>query len=270
VIERAQVLVQFTIGLAYYASNQFPAAERAFRQAERLQAWDERDGKEILYLFLGNVAGKQRRYPDAKQRYAESLRINNEYARAQVGLAEIRFHQASGSGRCEQRVVDPAGLQQAATAFQHAQVAKDRPALSDIDVKIAFGQGRLYSCLSHAGLADRWSEAEAKFLSVVAAYRGGNERVKQLAAESYAGLGLVHLPSVGEPNTKGKYLRAADDYQQAITLTDDPTRQGVFYGWLGHIRTRLGDRQGARDAYEAAARLDPANRDRYLDQRDAK
>jgi tetratricopeptide (TPR) repeat protein len=266
VIERAQVLVQFTIGLGYYAANQFPAAERAFRQAERLQAWDERDGKEILYLFLGNVAGKRRRHVEAKERYEEALRINREYARAQVGLAEIRFHQASGGGGCEQRLVDPAGLQQAAAAFQQAQVARERPALSDIDVKIAFGQGRLYSCLSQAGLADRWRDAEARFLSVVAAYRGGNQRVRQLAAESYAGLGLVHLPSRGEPNAKAKYLRAADDYQQAISLANDRTRQGVFYGMLGHIRTRLRDLQGARVAYEAAARLDPANRDWYLDQ----
>ena len=40
----------------------------------------------------------------------------------------------------------------------------------------------------------RTEEAEARFLSVVAAYRGGNERVRQLAAESYA---LAHAASFG-------------------------------------------------------------------------
>jgi tetratricopeptide (TPR) repeat protein len=266
VIERAQVLVQFTIGLAYYAANDFPAAERAFRRADRLQAWDERDGKEILYLFLGNVAGKQRRYPDARRRYLESLRLNSEYARAQVGLAEIRFHLASGRGHCERPLVDATGLQQAAAALQRARAAKVRPALSDIDVKIAFGLGRAYACISHAELADRWAEAEASFRSVVDAYRGGNTRVKQLAAESHAGLGLVHLPSPREPNARPKYLRAAEDYQTAISLADDPIRQAVFHASLGHIRGRLGDLPGSRDAYTTAARLDPGHREEYLKQ----
>ena len=58
---------------------------------------DEQDGKEVLYTFLGNVVGqlsnieqdqRAQLLAQATDYYSHALRINPEYARAQLGVAE--------------------------------------------------------------------------------------------------------------------------------------------------------------------------------------
>lgn len=262
-IARTQVLVQFVVGLGYYDLGQLAEAERAFRRAENLAGWERQDGKEVLYLFLGNVAGKLERYDAARSYYGQALRIDRQYARGLVGLAETRFHQARGS--CERGRVDAAGLNRAVADYRRAGVARDRPALADVDAKVAFGLGRAYVCMSQAGVADHWKDAEQQLAAVLGAYKRGNRRVKQLAAEAWANLGVVYLPPAGVFD-RTRYERAAEAYRHAIELSDDPQRKGVLYGLLGYVHGKLGQRQQAHDAYQQAATMDPANRDRYAEE----
>jgi tetratricopeptide (TPR) repeat protein len=265
-IARTQALVQLAIGLGYYAADRFDQAADSFTMADRVPGWEARDGKEILYLFLGNTAGRLRRYQEATVQYRKALAVNPEYARAQIGLAEVRFHQASGDGSCARDRVDAAGLADAVVAYQRAKAATDRPALADVDSKIALGLGRTYTCQSQAEVAHHWREAEEQFLRVIEVFRAGNQRIRQLAAEAWAGLGLVHLPPAEAPD-KARYRQAAADYQRAIELSTSPARQGTYYGMLGYIHARLGEPQLAHDAYDQAIRLDPENREWYLRER---
>ncbi len=54
---RARSLSRFVIGLSWYAGGEYGEALKAFGQADD-PAWLESDGKEILYLFMGNAAGR--------------------------------------------------------------------------------------------------------------------------------------------------------------------------------------------------------------------
>jgi hypothetical protein len=53
---RALALSYFTIGLIYYSTEDFAAAQTAFEQALAVPNWSEEEGKEVLYLFRGNAA----------------------------------------------------------------------------------------------------------------------------------------------------------------------------------------------------------------------
>jgi tetratricopeptide (TPR) repeat protein len=132
--------------LGDYELDRFGQDEDALRRAAALGGWEERDGKEVLYLFLGNVAGKRGRLDDARNHYRRALGLNPEYARAMVGLAKVQFHGGSGQGTCRQ--VDARGLDLAEAGYRRALTARSRPALSDIDAKAAFGLGRVDFCRS--------------------------------------------------------------------------------------------------------------------------
>ena len=60
VLTRTQALAQFVIGLGYYAIGEYDEARARFLTAETTPEWEDGDGKEILYLWLGNVSGRQR------------------------------------------------------------------------------------------------------------------------------------------------------------------------------------------------------------------
>jgi tetratricopeptide (TPR) repeat protein len=94
-VARAHALVQFMLGLGSYRANQLNEAMAAFAAAENTSGWDARDGKEMLYLFIGNTAGKLGRYDAAKRAYTLALTLNPGYARARLGLGEIYLHQAA-------------------------------------------------------------------------------------------------------------------------------------------------------------------------------
>jgi tetratricopeptide (TPR) repeat protein len=260
VTKRAHGLTQFVAGLSAYAAGDYRQALRHFTAARG--DWDTIEGRAMLELFLGNVAGKTGDHAAAERHYAEAARARPGDGRALLGLAERDYHQARGA--CERDSgVDRRGLAEALRRYAAAALATHRPAGADIESKAALGQGRVYLCLSQAEAADDWARAEAQFLTVVRAYEAGNQRIRPLAVEAYAGLGLVYLPPEGAVKAVGAYRRAAAAYERAINLSDVPERQGVFFGVLGHVYGRLGERDRAADAYGKAAELDPAHADDY-------
>ena len=269
ILDRAHALAEFIVGLSYYGANQAQPAFDHFEAARKTAGWDDSDGKEVLYLFLGNAAGKLGRFEEADGFYTEALALNPEYTRARLGRAEVLLHNSQGN--CEAGQVDVGGLNAALDSYRRALSAKAQPALSDIGSKVIFGEGRVHLCLSQALAGDYWADAEREFQQVINQFRAGNGRLREMAAESYADLGFVHLPSSGDQDAADRYRRAAADYQTAIDLTPDDDRKAFFFGMRGFIFTRLGDPAKADDAYASAIRLarDPAARARYEEARRA-
>lgn len=263
VLGRTRALAEFILGLSYLAVSQPGPALDHFEAARRAPGWDDRDGKEVLYLLLGNAAAKLGDMDEAQRAYDQALALEPEYARARLGQADLLFQRSRAD--CTAPAVDPAGLRRSLVAFETALEAKVRPALSDISLKASFGRGRAYLCLSQAEVEDRWAEAEQAFEQVVDAYLDGNDRLRELAAESYANLGLVHLPAIGDPGAVSGYRTAAADYARAIDLTRDDSRKALFFSMRGFILSRLGEAQGADDAYRQAIALesDPETRAHY-------
>jgi hypothetical protein len=131
--------------------------------------------------------------------------------------------------------------------------------------KAAFGRGRGDLCLSQALIDDHWDKAEADFKKVLDDFEGAQDRdkdrLRDLAAQAHANLGLVYLPAVGDPDAEAKYRSAAKQYDEAVKWTRHPDAQAVYYRMLSHIHGRLHEYPLA-DAAHAAA-LDPHKRTEY-------
>jgi tetratricopeptide (TPR) repeat protein len=252
VVARVHALVQFVLGLGYYRANQLHDAMAAFAAAEKTSSWDAHDGKEVPYLFTGNTAGKLGHYDAARRAYTLALKLNPNYARAQLGLAEIQLHQAARG--CTPGRADLPGLRRSVAIFETAQTAADQPPLSDVPTKAAFQLGRAYLCLSQAGDGDQHkTAAKQQFELVVREFETGNDRIRHLAAESHFGLALIATPTAGDPTAASKLEQVALEYQKAITFSgDDPARQQIFYQHLSETYEALGRAADAQEAREHA------------------
>jgi len=265
VTARTQALAWLASGLGRYASSRFDLANADFLRAEGAVGWRVDDGEQVVELLLGNAAGHLRRYSIAVRRYEQALALDPEYARAWTGLAEARFHLAAGSGatRCEHGGVAAEQMLEALRTYERAQSSADRPTGSDLDVRIEFGTARTLACLSQARLADRWGEAAQLYRKVIAAWEAGETRTQQLAADSWAGLGLALLPTAKSSNPADSYRRALEAYRHAVDLVEDQTERGQLTAQIGHILCRLGEPDQARAAYEQAAKSDPTHATKY-------
>lgn len=252
-LERTRALAQFVIGLGYYSLARFDEAADYFKAAETIEGWDDRDGKEVLYHFLGNTTLMLGDLSAAQEYYAHALELNPEYARARLGTAEVLFHESRGD--CEQGKVDVVGLQDAIRGYQSALEARHQPARSDIQTKTAFALGRAYVCLSQSLVADHWADAEREFLTVIADFENGNDRVRELAADAHAHLGLIYLPAGGDPDANANFRRSAEEYHKAIELSRHPDRQAIYYLWLAWIHIRMNECDLAEEALAEANKV---------------
>jgi tetratricopeptide (TPR) repeat protein len=260
-VVRAHALVQFMLGLAWYRANQLNDATAAFAAAEETGGWDARDGKEVLYLFAGNTAGKLRRYQNAIRAYTFALTLNPNYARARLGLGEVYLHQAARS--CTPGGADVPGLRRSMAMFDQARTAADQPPLSDVAIKAAFQLGRAYLCLSLTSGRDQLETAKENFNLVIREFDGGNHRIRHLAAESHFGLALIAAPPAGDRATRPKLEQVAAEYRKALALSgDDPARQQIFYRHLSETYDALGRAADAQAAREHAA---PTRREPVID-----
>lgn len=255
-LSRAEALAYFLLGLAYVDANNFHQAYSYFKAVEANNGWAEQEGKEIVYLFLGNTANQLGNLKLAQTDFAHALKLNHEYARAWLGVAEVLFQQSRGG--CEAGTVKSrAGLLQAIRLYQHVLHAHSQPALSDVGTKVAFGLGRVYLCLSQALIWDDWALAEQQLKKVIATYDAGNMRVKELAAQAHGDLAVVYLPEAGDPKATEKYRRASEEYLLAIRLTRFPSLKAAYDVDLGYIYERLKDYVHAEAAYSQAMHADP-------------
>jgi tetratricopeptide (TPR) repeat protein len=266
---RTQALTQFVIGLSAFSRDDFSRALEYFGKAEAAEGWSDREGKEVLYLFKGNAALKLGDMASAEAAYARALAVNPDYARAQIGAAEVTFHRARG--QCEAGATDHAGLERALAVFRQAGAATYQPPLADIPVKASFGAARVLLCQGQSSDANRLVDAVREFETVTAAFDSGDEaaqeRLRQMAAEAHAGLGFAALPTADDTPSLAAagFRRALASYQRAVDLGVRPERLAFFHSMLGYIHGRLDAVADADREYDKAIALepDPAQRSTY-------
>jgi len=222
---RARALSRITVGLAYYAVRDFRQALALFQSAEEIEGWQDGDGKQVLYLLIGNSAGRAGDLELARAYHEKSLALDPEYARAYVGLASATYMQAlkpyEETGDPTRTDVDL--LRSAIATYERAAEAAHQPVLSDIPAKVHFGLGQCYFVLVYSENEELFDPAIAEFEAVIAAYGDGtNPRVLEITVESYARLGLIYDLS-GHPDL------AVEKYEMAASLSSgNPERQALY------------------------------------------
>jgi tetratricopeptide (TPR) repeat protein len=248
-IERTQALSQIVIGLSYFAIERYPDAESYFMAAEsRLH---DPDWQEVVQLFLGTTAGQDGRYPDARERYESALRSNPDFARARLGLAEVRLQEAKQ--RCEPGAVDAGGLMEAEALFRAALEAPDQPASAHVPEKVRFGIARVAICASQGLGAGRWDEARGELDAIIAAFAAGDTTLETLAGQAHELKALTLLPAGPDvPDAAGAYEAALAEYDAALALDGRSVRTARYHAGRAHCLNRLGRLEDARAAYQDA------------------
>lgn len=233
---RTKLLSQITIGLSYYATHNFEDALVYFQVSEQDESWNSIGGKEVLYILIGNAAGKSGQLNLAETAYLQALDIDLDYSRAYAGLAGIYYLQALEpfAQSKEPTDTDIDLISFSIKTFQKAINASHQPPLADIPTKVHFGLGQCYFMQVYSGHAESFNPAIEEFQAVIADYGDGtNPRIRLLAAEAHGRLGLIYA-LLENP------VLAVDEYQTAISLLDDyPERQQLYQERARELRESL-------------------------------
>ena len=255
---RANALSLATIGLAYYAIDDYGSAHDYFARAEAVRGWSSSAGKEVIYLLLGNASirrsSKERTtayLADAAAQYDAALAINPTYARAMLGKAGVFYLSGLGDPNVGgDELIDLALLDEAAALYQAALQAGSPPASANVETKVHFGLGRVEMARylqARAVGGDRLApldRARAEFALVLDALASGTPGVGELAGQAHAFLGLAD-------GAEGSVDLAIEHYKQAVTLVT-PAWQSYCYAQLGELYAGLGQTAAAVEAYDMA------------------
>lgn len=222
---RASALAHLCSGLAYYSFRDFEQALEEFEIADQVEDWEEDEGKQILYLLLGNAAMKTHDLQLAERYYKHSLDLDVQYSRAHAGIAAIQYLSALKTFETtkDRHDIDADLVRKAIESYKRARGARNQPPLSDILVKVHFGLGQCYLVQVYGGSERVFDLAIAEFRAVIEAHGDGvHTRLRVLAAESHAALGLIYELS-------GQLDQGIEEYKAAASLLfDDLERQQFF------------------------------------------
>ncbi len=285
-LARSKALSLLTIGLTYYAYNDYANALKYFSLAAQDPKWLKRDGKEVAYILSGN-ARTNLAYVDfdfsdlasALADYEQAWTISRQtYGRAMIGKASVAYLQA---------LTDPAAasdpnftdqkLAESEDQFNQALQLPNQPAEYNIPEKAALGLGQIYQTrgqiYTDAGQAElaktAFQRAAAEYQKIVDAYLGGAKNAVEQAIHAYANLGLL-AAGYGDQETQAGNLQAANEqYEQAIEPylkayeLASPYFQAEYAAAIGRISFQQG--VNARDLGDQATAVEKFKRaEKYL------
>ncbi|MBN1810847.1 MAG: hypothetical protein JXA14_03330, partial [Anaerolineae bacterium] len=233
-LARTQAIANITAGLTYYNAGyldrqNFQTALTYFQQAEMVEGWEPWEGKQVLYVLAGNAYGKAGDFQLAETYHQKALTADPEYARALVGLAGVYYMRALEPAEESNSLenTDLESLDLSIATYKKAAQSTNRPPLAEIPSKVHFGLGQCYFARGYAraylereGIHthDLYAESFDEFKAVVEEYDSRKDtdkvRVRVIAAESHARLGLIHA-------LLGELQPACDEYRVAVSLWYD-------------------------------------------------
>ncbi len=239
---RVRAIGEMFIGLAHYQLDDYAEAERRFESAEATWPVDgsATNGKETVLHLLGNVAGLQDRPEDAAARYAAALELDPAYARAEFGLAEVRFQEFRGA-RCGGEGTEDLDELAAALADFERIAGEPAPPLSFLAERAEVEQARIALCMSLYG-EDRLDGAKAT-LDRVVTEGSGNPRLRNVIGEAHSSLATYH-------QLRNEPEKAIDEYRLAIETSLDDNRRAFYHSAIGDLLACvLGEPELARVEY---------------------
>ena len=240
VAARTQALVKFAAGLVYLQVKQYDLAAQLFTQAAQVPGWNEDDGKEVPHLFAG-TAFKLRNGPGdldrARQEYQTAAAIDQQYARAYVGLGLVAYQQyVRATPDQEMKYLD-----ESRSWFDRAERATEKPAAGYVDEKVAVTIGivdvekaqRVSSAAEREALL---AEAEQKFAELIREHeqKKDDATLTGITSNAYRGLGTIQ-------ELRGRADEAVNSYQQAIaTAADHPDVRDYAQARIAEIQRQRG------------------------------
>jgi tetratricopeptide (TPR) repeat protein len=243
---RMVLLSDFVVAIGEYGRKRYSEAERKLQEIEaQIQVqpdiWDT-DIKVMLYFFLGTVAGERHDFINAQQYYEQVLLLDRNYARAQLGLAQLKFIQAGlwPERKCAPGRVDEEGLQEAIRLHEEALVSGAYSPYDDTPTRTRFLLAQVYACTAASrtnpeDAHSSWQKALDYYQRTIDDYRQGGDRYRlgDLAARAYAGRGLVR----GFSNVAGvqDIEQAIGDYREALQLSREPDQKARFHAKIAEL-----------------------------------
>lgn len=206
---RTHVLTLFTIGLAYLTTGEYNKAIERFDQASQVSGWQDGDGKEVVYLFLGTAYKSRNKAGDREQAradYQKAIDLNPEYARAYIGLGNIAYAEFSSS-----TTLDPAKLDEAWADYLKARNANFKPDSAHVEANLHVQIGNVYSLKAQTGNPEYYAKAEIEYGQVIAEFEKGEPELSELAAHAYSGMGVIELVYAKDYAKATNYFRKCLD-----------------------------------------------------------
>lgn len=269
---RVRALAALSVAISYYHLGRLAEADRYLTLAGQTSGWRESEGTELLHLLVGNVAARRgaalrldgkdaaakAQFTRALRAYQAALVVQPGYARALYGIAETHFLQLNLACESSTRA-DIQRLRQVVAKFAAAGRAPYQSPGANLDLKIEFGLGRVYVCLSLAGDEYR-AQATAHLNRVLAAVdpptRLPTVALTSLAADTHGQLGLLAFAEPDGPTRRARLQAAVNHYQRAIVLSQArPDRARAFWANLASVFDQLGDQAAAAKARVQAQSL---------------
>jgi tetratricopeptide (TPR) repeat protein len=208
---RVDALVWFTRGLVHDLSGDHSEALETFREAEtELKNWDDDQGKDILYYFIGREAlfmsnkdinedvdslEIEELLDQAEEAFNQALEINPNYTRGHIGLGGVYFQRAQQLSPEQKLQTDNLDL-----AIDHYKLAVKgavSSAESQVEIKGQLGLGLAHRLKGDAYLRTQaYDEAGPVYNLAIEEIESALARLGQdqyrLSAQAYLGLGAAY------------------------------------------------------------------------------
>lgn len=243
---RSQVIASLSSGLSLFAVHRYQEALEIFSSIDNPEAWDDNNGKKVLYILTGFAAGKvgdekldQRLYDEADANFSlaedllrKALEIDPQYARPYIGIANLNYMRAlvPYQQSKDRLKIDKGKLETCLEYLEKADQAQNKPPLAEVETKIHFARGQCLMQQTLAGVNTNLEPAFNEFRWVTQKYaQEKNERIKELAGEAHARVGLIY-------RLLGKNELAIPEYQTAIELLSIyPERKATYENALATL-----------------------------------
>lgn len=285
---RVTALSYVMTGLFEHMTQQFDSALKSYQAALDVPNWDEGDGKDIVYMLIGNsnmkLAEKAARQCDrstvlakadeAEAAYKQSVSISPDFARVYAGLANVYAVRAlwlpEDNDKCASQKINTEALKQAEQYVEQYQ-AKADATLTDEDKgvqrKLLLTEVQVHFLLwAIQDKAARSDENNAEYQAMLKAVNTIVQNYSSNSDSTWASPVMEAYLFRGQANyARGKFREALDDYGQALTVYDtvakdktittqliSPDRAMTAYGYSGDAYFQLHDYVEAGRQYAEA------------------
>ena len=239
VTPRANLLAQFTAGLVHELSGDPERALITFKDAESGLIGDEKDGREVLFLFIGRELGHLARLSknpieseafleESRTYYQKAIDANENYVRARIGLGNYYYTRAQKQAPRE-RLQNP-DLESAVDQFIRA--ASPISGSDLVQLKARMGIGNTYRLWLEADHALDDVEMAEEHLDLAVDQFGkvlalaGDDHLEQ-AGHTHLMIGATYEAQAREFSGPGDtelqvsyYRQAYDEYEACAEIAD--------------------------------------------------